>query len=176
MRPNGSPKTLEQRRRRAIGLLKTGLTMEEVSHRVGSSIASVSRWNQAFQEGGAKGLQAKPVPGRPPKLSKSDRQRLLELLRAGAMTYGYPNELWTLKRIARVIRREFDVAYHPHHVWRLLRSCHWSCQVPERRAVQRDAASAFSTRRIRAALASGLSTCKSRGSAAASPNSRASSS
>jgi transposase len=138
MRPNGSPKTLERRRRRAIELLKAGLTMEEVSHRVGSSIASVSRWNQAFQDGGAKALTAKPVPGRPPKLAPGNCQRLLDVLLAGAMAYGYPNELWTLKRIAKVILREFDVEYHPNHVWRLLRGCGWSCQVPERRAVQRD--------------------------------------
>ena len=138
MRPNGSAKTLERRRRRAIELLKTGLTMEEVSHRVGSSIASVSRWNQVFQEGGSKALRAKPVPGRPPKLGQADCQRLLDVLLAGARAYGYPNELWTLKRIARVIQREFAVDYHPNHVWRVLRRCRWSCQVPERRAIQRD--------------------------------------
>jgi len=54
------------------------------------------------------------------------------------MAYGYPNELWTLKRIARVILREFGVRYHPNHVWRVLRQLRWSCQVPERRPVQRD--------------------------------------
>jgi len=138
MRPHGSAKTLERRRRRAVELLKTGLTMEEVSHRVGTSTASVCRWNQAFQEGGAKALKAKPVPGRPRKLQPGECLRLLELLLKGARAYGYPNELWTLKRIARVIRREFAVTYHPNHVWRLLRGCGWSCQVPERRAVQRD--------------------------------------
>jgi transposase len=149
MRPNGSAKTLERRRRKAIDLLKSGLTMEEVSHRVGSSIASVSRWNQAFQDGGAKALKAKPVPGRPAKLESGDCQRLLELLLGGARAYGYPNELWTLKRIARVIHREFGVDYHPNHVWRLLRACGWSCQVPERRAIQRDEAAIAHWKRYR---------------------------
>ena len=138
MRPNGSAKALERRRRRAIELLKSGLTMQDVSHRVGTSIASVCRWNQIFHRGGAQALKAKPVPGRPRKLQAPECQQLLELLLAGARAYGYPNELWTLKRIARVIRREFAVTYHPHHVWRLMRRCGWSCQVPERRAVQRD--------------------------------------
>jgi len=138
MRPHGSAKTLEHRRWRAVGLLKRGLTMEEVSHRVGSSISSVSRWHQAVAEGGPSALAAKPVPGRPRKLQKVQCRRLLEILLKGAMAYAYPNELWTLKRIARVILREFGVRYHPNHVWRVLRQLRWSCQVPERQPVQRD--------------------------------------
>jgi transposase len=119
-------------------LLNNGLTMEEVSHRVGTSIASVCRWRQAVAKGGLAALTAKPVPGRPPKLSPAQCARLLEVLLEGAMAYGYPNEIWTLKRIAKVIRQEFGVRYHPNHVWRILRELHWSCQVPERRPVRRD--------------------------------------
>jgi transposase len=43
-----------------------------------------------------------------------------------------------LKRIAAVIRVQFGVDYHPAHVWKILRRLGWSCQVPERRALQRD--------------------------------------
>jgi transposase len=129
---------LEQRRRRAMELLDTGLKVVEVAAVVGSSTSSVSRWKQTRADNGPAALAAKPVPGRARKLQEVECQQLLELLLKGARAYGYPNELWTLKRIARVIRREFGVVYHPHHVWRLLRRCRWSCQVPERRAVQRD--------------------------------------
>ena len=138
MRPHGSAKTLEHRRRRAVELLKRGLTMQEVSHRVGCSVASVCRWKQALAQGGAKALAAKPVPGRPAKLSGDQCRQLLALLLQGAVAYGYPNELWTLDRVAEVIGREFGVFYHPNHVWRLLRRHSWSCQVPEWRAMQRD--------------------------------------
>lgn len=54
------------------------------------------------------------------------------------MASGFPNELWTLKRVATVIRRQFGIRYHPSHVWKVLQSFDWSCQVPERRAMQRD--------------------------------------
>lgn len=83
-------------------------------------------------------MQARPVPGRPCKLSEWERNRLLDVLLQGALAYGYPNELWTLKRIAAVIQKEFGVEHHPNHVWRILRNADWSCQVPERRAIQRD--------------------------------------
>ena len=138
MRPHGSAKTLEHRRRKAVGLLERGFSMEEVSHRVGCSKASVCRWKQAIAQGGAKALTAKPVPGRPPKLSEDQCRQLLELLLKGAVACGYPNELWTLGRIAELIQRQFGVFYHPNHVWRLLRRHSWSCQVPEWRAMQRD--------------------------------------
>jgi len=140
MRPHGSAETLEHRRRRAMELLDSGLSMQEVSHRLGTSVASVCRWQQAVAEGGPAALAAKPVPGRPPKLTKVQCSRLLDALLKGAMAYGYPNEIWTLKRIAKVIRQEFGVRYHPNHVWRILRELRWSCQVPERRPVQRDEA------------------------------------
>jgi transposase len=138
MRPHGTPQQLERRRRWAIALLEQGLSMKAVAQRVGTSSVSVFRWRVAAQNGGTVALQAKPAPGRPARLSQWARRRLLDLLLKGALAYGFPNDLWTLKRIASVIRKEFGVQYHPNHVWRILRDADWSCQVPERRAIQRD--------------------------------------
>jgi transposase len=83
-------------------------------------------------------LDAKPAPGRPRRLTNEERERLLEVLIEGARVAGFSTEVWTLKRIALVIRRKFGVRYHPSHVWKVMRSCGWSCQVPDRRALQRD--------------------------------------
>ena len=138
MRPHGSAASLEKRRRRAIELLKEGLGLSEIARRVRSSVSSVHRWARAWKKKGHRGLDSKPVPGRPTKLTARQRKKLEKLLLQGAMACGFPNELWTLKRIARLIRREFGVQYHPSHVWRVLQSCGWTCQVPERRAIQRD--------------------------------------
>jgi transposase len=129
---------LEQRRRRAIALLERGLTLKEVAWRIRASFSSVFRWQQTVLQEGSAALKAKPVPGRPRKLGEEECRRLLKLLLEGALAYGFPNDLWTLKRIRTVIRKEFGVVYHPNHVWRLLRRAGWSCQVPERQAIQRD--------------------------------------
>jgi transposase len=138
MRPTGSPKALERRRQRAIALLERGLSLKEVARRVRASFSSVFRWQQAVLQDGPGALKAKPVPGRPRKLQEDECRQLLKLLSEGALAYGFPNDLWTLKRITAVIRKEFGVVYHPNHLWRLLRRAGWSCQVPERRAIQRD--------------------------------------
>ena len=138
MRPFGSPKTLERRRRKAVALLEQGVPPSEVARRVGSSPSSISRWRQAHEKGGTEALAPRPVRGRPAKLRTTQRERLWKILVKGAVAYGFPNEVWTLKRIASAIRREFDIRFHPGHVWKILRQAGWSCQVPERRAIQRD--------------------------------------
>jgi len=138
MRPPGSPQELERRRRRAVGLLEAGENLSSAARAVGASVSSVHRWYQAYQRKGRAGLRPRPTPGRPPRLSASQRRRLWALLQRGPPAAGYPTELWTLKRMAEVIEKTFGVRYHPGHVWWLLARLGWSCQKPERRARESD--------------------------------------
>jgi transposase len=122
-----------------VELLRKGtLSLQEVARQVKSSASSVHRWWTAWRKKGVSGLDAKPAPGRPRRLTDLEREKLLGVLTEGAMVAGYSTEVWTLKRIARVIQRKFGVRYHPSHVWKVMRSCGWSCQAPDRRALQRD--------------------------------------
>ena len=88
---------------------------------VGASPAAVTRWRQAYEKRGDAGLRAKPHPGRPPKLSMKQRTKLIRLLERGPRRHGYRTELWTLKRVAEVIRKHFGVRYDPSGVWHVLR-------------------------------------------------------
>src|SRR2546430_17174015 len=78
-------------------------------------------------------------PGLGPRLSAEQRAQLPALLAYGAEAFGFLGDVWTTKRVAAVIRREFGVRYHPAHVSRLLRACGWSVQKPGFRTTQRDA-------------------------------------
>jgi transposase len=60
------------------------------------------------------------------------------MLLKGAMAHGYQTELWTTSRIAEVIERTFGVRYDRDHVGRILRGMGFSCQKPDRRALERD--------------------------------------
>ena len=138
MRPAGTPEQLEQRRRRAIAQVKAGQTLSTVARQFSASVSSVHRWWQAYTRAGVRGLRPKPIPGRPSRLSAVQKQRLVTLLGRGPLRAGYRTDLWTLPRVAGVIRQHFGVRYHPAHVWKLLTGLGWSCQKPERRAVERD--------------------------------------
>ncbi len=140
MRPKGSAEVLADRRRRALELLDEGHSLNEVARRIGCQASSVMRWRDKRDDEGAAVFEVGASPGRPPKLSDQQLERLIELLQHGAMAQGYSTDLWTCKRITKLIRKEFRVRYHPHHIGRLLHQLGWSYQKPERRALERDEA------------------------------------
>ena len=148
VRPKGTSAELEQRRRDAVAMLKQGMKPAAVAKALRVSLVSVGRWRKAALDGGAKALAAKPVVGRPLKLSVQQRQELLELLRQGPIEHGFRTELWTLARVAEVIVRHFGVRYHPSGVWRILQALDWSAQKPECRARERDEAAIARWRRV----------------------------
>ena len=138
MRPQGSPKSLEDRRCRAVALLKLKLSLHEIARRIGCHASSVLRWRNTLRSGGQDSLKAKPAPGRPPRLTSKQKNRLVRLLMQGATAHGYRTELWTTQRIADLIERRLGVKYHRNHVGKLLHQIGWSHQKPERRALERD--------------------------------------
>lgn len=138
MRPHGSPQTLEQRRRSAVGFFRQNLSLHEIARRIGCHASSVMRWRAAWRRGGATALKAKPAPGRPARLTVSQKGRLVKWLTEGAMAHGYHTQLWTTQRISALIEERLGVRYHRNHVGKLLHQLGWSHQKPERRAFERN--------------------------------------
>ncbi len=131
---------LERRRMQAAKLLGRGLSQAEVARRVRVSRESVRRWaNQITSSGADEGLKKAGRAGRLPRLGSAELARLEEMLLAGPEKAGFPNGLWTLDRIAEVMRNQFGVNYHSGHVWWILRrKMGWSCQRPVGRARERN--------------------------------------
>lgn len=131
----------EQNRRLEAGrLFAKRCSQAEVARQLGVSRQAASRWHCVWESGGSKALRGAGHTGRPRKLSADEWSQCEAVLLAGARAHGFRTELWTLKRIARVVRRKFRVTYHPGHVWKLLGELRWSCQRPEQRARERDEA------------------------------------
>jgi transposase len=128
----------EGRRLRAFELKEQGWKQTDIANALGVTEGAVSQWMKRAQEEGVEGLRHKPPPGATPRLSDQERARLAEFLEQGASAHGFRGEVWTCERVARVIRREFGVSYHPAHVSRIVRGLGFSLQKPARRADQRD--------------------------------------
>jgi transposase len=110
----------------------------EVARLTGAGWSSVKRWKVAVDRGGLEALASKSHPGKPCRLSATQKRKLVKLLEKGPRAAGYSTDLWTCPRVAEVIAEHFGVDYHPDHVWKILRSLGYSSQKPERRARERD--------------------------------------
>ncbi len=122
----------------AARLLEKGYSQSEVARRVGAHRQSVSQWAAELQEKGRAGLKKAGRAGRKPRLSPDQRRKIEQGLKQGPVALGYGTSLWTSARVAHLIERECGVAYHPGHVWRILRQLGWSCQRPTGRALERN--------------------------------------
>lgn len=137
MKPSPLALELERRRRHAVSLIHQGESPTTVARMLGVHRVTLYKWLRQEQQPG--GLAAKTHHSQPPRLSDAQLQQLEQLLLQGAKTHGWPNDLWTCRRIADLIRRRFGVSYHPDHVGRFLHTrLRWSCQKPQRRARERD--------------------------------------
>jgi len=119
-------------------LIQAGQKPVEVARQVGVTRGAVAQWQKAFRRRGEAGIAAKKHPGPAPKLTATQCRRLMRRLLKGARAAGWATELWTLQRVAELIRREFGVTYDPSSVWHLLSRAGWSCQKPQQRARERD--------------------------------------
>jgi len=139
-RPKGSADLIEARRRQSLRLLDEGYSLNEVGHMMSCAPSSVMRWRDALRAGGEAGLKVRFSPGRPPTLTAAQRSRVVKRLLKGAMANGFSTELWTCSRVAILIQKHCRVHFHRSHVARLLHELGFSCQKPERRALERDEA------------------------------------
>ncbi len=129
---------MERRRKRAAQLFRQGKSQADVARELEVSRQSVSRWHADWLSGGTTALRGAGRAGRLPQLNQGDLRRVERRLEKGPLNNGYLTDMWTLQRVAEVIEAETGVAYHPGHVWRILRHMGWSRQRPARRAVERD--------------------------------------
>ena len=137
MRREDKAKELERRRLRGGRMLLKGVPQAEVARRLEVSRPTVLAWNELLQAGGLAALKRRPR-GRPAGLTQAQKAELARTLKGGAVAQGYAAELWTLPRIGRLIATQFGISYSDSQVSLILAGMGWSCQRPEKRALQRD--------------------------------------
>lgn len=127
-----------KRRMEAAALFSQGKTRADVARLLNVSWRAVHGWYQEWNCMGVEGLAPKGKPGPAEKFTDEDIEVLRGKLIAGAVANGYANELWTLRRVGRLIADELGKKASHSEVWRLLKRMNWSPQKPERRARERD--------------------------------------
>jgi len=138
MRSKGSPAELANRRFLAVQRICEGFSVPEVADFLGVDPSSVHRWVAAFRCQGAAGLTARPVSGRPPKLTTTQEKIVRHWLADNPMDHGFATELWTASRLSLLIEQEFRVPFHPHYLVAWLRQRGYTPQLPRRVPRERD--------------------------------------
>jgi transposase len=136
--PKRQPSEWPQLRQTALTHFVAGKRPASVARALNISHETARRWCHHWH------ATAAALPRRPhgpqPRLGPEQLAELERQLLRGPLAQGYATDLWTLARIADLIRKLFGVRHHPSHVFRLLRGLGWSCQKPEQRAKERDEA------------------------------------
>ncbi|MET7485420.1 winged helix-turn-helix domain-containing protein [Streptomyces sp. NPDC005538] len=133
----------EKLRMEAAGRFAVGEENAVIAHDLRVSVRSVQRWRRTWAQDGPRALASKG-PASLPLLSDELFAVLEQELAKGPVAHGWPDQTWTLSRIKTLIGRRFHKSYTVQGVAALLKRHGWSCQVPARRAVERDDAAVAS--------------------------------
>ncbi|GHT12621.1 hypothetical protein FACS1894170_07650 [Planctomycetales bacterium] len=129
----------EQSRRRFLAgeLIEKGFDVDEIVEITGASRSSVFRWKKAIRQTGIQALARKGHSGNTARLSGEQIAELKDIIEKGAKSYGFQNERWDSKRIAKVIKEKFNVIYNSNYVCELLKHHGLSCQKPATQSKKR---------------------------------------
>jgi len=101
--------------------------------------STVFKWVAAFRSGGSDALAARPVPGRPPRLTPAQLRRVYDLIAGhNPDQLQFDFALWTRDLVRQLIAREFGVRLSLVSVGRWLKALGLSPQKPLYRAYQAD--------------------------------------
>lgn len=129
----------EALRLRVIEQVEDGASPEELAQVLDINPRTVYRWLEKYHYGGKEALKAKPIPGRPPKLSGEQMSWIASTVRVkNPLQLQFPYALWTLAMIRELIRTRFGVRLSEVSVGRVMRTLGFTPQRPLHRAYQQD--------------------------------------
>lgn len=140
----------EMRRKEAGAMFQRERTQAEVAQRLGVSRAAACKWHAAWHENGLGGLDSKGPPGFASALTEEGRGKFKKAILKGPLSHGYGTDLWTLNRLAEVLKKTTKVAFGPVRTWQVVRELGFTPQKPSLKDVERDeeAIADWKTRRL----------------------------
>ncbi len=132
-------KTLEEIRIRAVQRVEAGESPEDVIRALGFARTVIYDWLAKYREGGIDALRAKPISGRPSKMTGRQLEWVYKTVTGkNPLQLRFELALWTRSMIRELIREKFGVHLSEVSVGRMLRKLGLSPQRPLRRAYERD--------------------------------------
>lgn len=132
-------KTLEEIRTCAVERVQAGESPEMVIQTLGFSRACIYNWLARYRAGGWSGLKARPLAGRPTKITGAQLRWLYRtVVGKNPLQFRFEFALWTRWMIRILLQERFGLKLSLSSVGRLLRQLGLSCQRPLWRAWEQD--------------------------------------
>lgn len=116
------------RRTSALLAYSQGQEVDAIARDLSISPKTLYVWLRAFLLTRFESLIVTRSPGRPPKLTKTQKRRLKGIITAGPVAYGLTPGCWSSLLVQQVILKEFDVLYNRNYVCHLLKDLGFSYQ------------------------------------------------
>jgi len=116
------------RRIQALLYVVDGTAVTEVAELLSLGEQTVRDYVCAFLLRGLDSLTYRQPPGRPARLTKTERKELADLITAGPEAAGFTSACWNTLMIQELVQQYFGVEYHPHYVSELLQNMGFSFQ------------------------------------------------
>lgn len=112
----------------AILAVTEGQGCEAVALTLRITPKTVHQWVRRLLLDGLKGLQRHKPPGRPPKLTKTQKRELAQLIEEGPVKAGFMAACWRSPMIQQLIYERFEVFYNVFYLAQLLKHLGFSYQ------------------------------------------------
>lgn len=109
---------IEWKRKQGYDMLRQGMKKSVISEKLGVDRKTVYNWSVRMEDG--IDFKNRKQKGGISRLSPEQKKKLKEIIDNGPGEYGFDTDLWTLKRIAEVIEKEFNVHYNTTYIWQIL--------------------------------------------------------
>lgn len=135
-----SRKEREKIRLKAGKLFRKSIPQADIARKFGVTPAAVNYWHKDWQKKGINGLKSKGHPGFSSKLTDEKRVLFKKAVLKGPLSFGFETNLWTLSRLASVMKKIAGVSFGHNHTWQIIRALGFTCQKPQVKAKERDEA------------------------------------
>lgn len=135
---DGTPEGRYYHRLHVVLLVLRGYSCHEAARVYGDSPRTVQYWVHRLTSQGLTALREADRPGRPPRLSESEKDMLREELKASPRTLGYDQNLWDGRVLSHHLDVRYGVALGVRQCQRLFRELGFTLQRPRRQAQEAD--------------------------------------
>lgn len=109
---------------------KEGKTLDEIAYSLKKPKTTIYDWLQRTENKNLKNLYDVKQSGRPPKLNKEEKNKLVEILSEKPEKQGIPFVIWTTSLVQYIIHKLFNVLYRIRNVEYLVKELGFSLQKP----------------------------------------------